>query len=32
MKIEPEFQIQSKGIHELRDRNEAIELFTVQLK
>lgn len=32
MKIEPEFQIQSKGINELRGRNEAIELFTVQLK
>ncbi len=32
MNIESEFQIQSQGINELRGRNEAIELFTVQLK
>lgn len=32
MNIEAEFQIQSQSINELRGRNEAIELFTVQLK
>lgn len=32
MNIESEFQIQSHGINELRGRNEAIELFSVQLK
>jgi len=32
MDIESEFQIQSHGINELRGRNEAIELFSVQLK
>ena len=32
MNIEAEFQIQSHGINELRGRNEAIELFSVQLR
>ena len=32
MNIESEFQIRSQGINELRGRNEAIELYTVQLK
>ena len=32
MNIESEFKIQSHGINELRGRNEAIELFSVQLK
>ena len=32
MNIESEFQIRSQGINELRGRNEAIELFTIQLK
>ena len=32
MNIEAEFQIQSHGINELRGRNKAIELFSVQLR